>query len=492
MATEMEKELMPAAEPAPQPSPKPELATPEGVRITTDNTAGVTTANASPELMPAQTMAPAQGTMPQAMAAGPQVPGGTAPQSGTGVPTTPVTTQVSDLETTRGQLRELLEEGSPYLEAARGRATRYAAGRGLQNSLMAARTGELAATEAALPIASSDAAANERRALANMDAENTFRLAEQGNVHALMQLAKQGDIQAQLALQQHGFDLAQIQASGDVQSTLQAERHAQSLIELSAQGDIQSQLMMQKFGFDSQLSAQENVQRLQQIAAQGDIDAQARLQAFNYQTMLLDQQQGHALQLEDARLQSQMTMLAQQYQNSLGLNQQDTQLWIQRQNVAHNNTLAQIQAQAEANASANQAVDAQRMTQQLQSQYLANVSQRQVMASQEIATIYQTQGLTAAQQTNAVRQAQQRMEADISALQTYYSQSPLWDPSWGGMATTPTGTTPTAPTSPTSQPPGTQPPTPPAPYTPSPTGGVTPTGTQSWMTDYANLLGVYG
>jgi hypothetical protein len=401
-------EQPPASEPAPPPvqlPAPPGVQTNEGAGSIQPPSDGSSPAPASPPAAPALPSSPA--------APPPGAPPGTSQAQ---TPGGPVVSTVQRNETTAGQLHDLLAEDSPYLAQARGYAQQAANTKGMVNSSLAVQSGEAAAIAAAEPIAQADAATFSTRALANQNALN--------------------------------------------QSQLSAQDAAQRLIELAKNGDIQSQLQMQKFGFDTQLSAQDNVQRLQQLAAQGDINAKAQLAAFNYSTLLADQESGNAIKLEDKRFQDTLGQLAQEYQNSLGLNTQDTQLWIQRQNVSHQDTLDEIAAQVGAQSAANKSINAQQTTAQLQSQYLTQVAQRQALASQEVASIYATQGLTPAQQQQAVTNAMNRLQTDLNSLQAYYQNSPMFDPTWGqgpapgtpGSITGPgTMRTPPAPTGPTTQ-----------------------------------------
>jgi hypothetical protein len=93
---------------------------------------------------------------------------------------------VSKNQTVSGQIGDLLDTNSSYLQSARDRSMRASNARGLSNSSIAASAGEAAAYEAALPIATSDAQAfrdvdSYNAALANQglmyntDAQNTFK-----------------------------------------------------------------------------------------------------------------------------------------------------------------------------------------------------------------------------------------------------------------------------------------------------------------------------
>lgn len=90
----------------------------------------------------------------------------------------PATTrQVQANELTSEQLRQLGESTNPLLAAARSRAIRYQASRGLTpNSNLAGAAGEQAFYEYALPVAQADAGVYGRTASENMAAQNQFGL----------------------------------------------------------------------------------------------------------------------------------------------------------------------------------------------------------------------------------------------------------------------------------------------------------------------------
>jgi hypothetical protein len=73
------------------------------------------------------------------------------------VPVAPVTREIKPEETVSGQLNKLLADDSKYIQSARNAAMTTANQRGLLNSSIAAGSGERAAIDAALPIATSDA-----------------------------------------------------------------------------------------------------------------------------------------------------------------------------------------------------------------------------------------------------------------------------------------------------------------------------------------------
>ena len=75
-------------------------------------------------------------------------------------------------QTVQGRVDDLLKQDSPYLQDARTRTAQVANTRGLINSSIAAGAGELAAIQAATPIAAQDAGFANTVASRNQDAAN--------------------------------------------------------------------------------------------------------------------------------------------------------------------------------------------------------------------------------------------------------------------------------------------------------------------------------
>lgn len=86
----------------------------------------------------------------------------------------PVQRTVTNDELVEQRLANLLGSDSPLIARARQRAAENATARGLQNSSMAVQSGEAAAIDAALPIATADANTYSRQGLTNQDATNQF------------------------------------------------------------------------------------------------------------------------------------------------------------------------------------------------------------------------------------------------------------------------------------------------------------------------------
>lgn len=81
---------------------------------------------------------------------------------------------VTDDELVARQLAKITGENSPLIQRAKAAAMAEAANRGLRNSTMAAQAGQAAVLDAAMPIATADAATFNRQALTNQDASNQF------------------------------------------------------------------------------------------------------------------------------------------------------------------------------------------------------------------------------------------------------------------------------------------------------------------------------
>ena len=145
---------------------------------------------------------------------------------------------------------------------------------------------------------------------------------------------------------------------------------------------------------------------------------QANQAALNQSS--LQQQQGainYALQAQTE--QANINQILTQGVVNSNLSEQQTQEQIQTIKAQSSATIAQIDAQAAANASQDGPA--------LQAQYLTGITNIMTSTNAQIQAIYSTQGLSAAQQTAAVTKAQQEMQQQISNLSAYYASSPLWD-----------------------------------------------------------------
>lgn len=342
-------------------------------------------------------------------------------------------------ETVQGQLQNIFAEGNPLLVQARNRAASAAAGRGMQNSSLAAGAGESALIGQALPIAQQDAATYGNRALANNATQNQYRLAEQAHAQRLDEAKAAGNINAYLTELSAGYerDLATLQ--GQITKDIHILDAANELVKLATQGDIDSRLMLEKYGFDSSLSAQENLHKLEQLALQGDVNAKLQLQQFTYDSILKDKDANLAITLEDKRIQAVQNNIMLEYEQRGLLSAQEAEAEMARLNQQHTNTLEQIAAQAEAGGTQE---DKARSA-ALQAQYLTAVAARQAAASAEMTEVYSTPKLSATQQNVAAANIKARMEQDLAALAAYYQSSPLWPTD--APVTPPAATLPPAP-----------------------------------------------
>ncbi len=86
----------------------------------------------------------------------------------------PTKWNVDEDQTVAGQVQKLISENNPLQQQAATRAQQGMNGRGLMNSSMAVQAGQAAMYDAAMPIATADAATYGRAAAYNADTENQF------------------------------------------------------------------------------------------------------------------------------------------------------------------------------------------------------------------------------------------------------------------------------------------------------------------------------
>lgn len=302
--------------------------------------------------------------------------------------TSPLIGDVGMDETVSGQLKKLISEDSPVMQQVRGRTKQEAAARGLQNSSIAAQAGEQAVISTATPIAAQDASTIANRRSQNLSTVNQFGLGLQ-----------QTEQQKQL-----------IQTQTDASSRLQQE-----------QGSINERLQ--------NIAADQEITRLRE---QGSINERLQTLDQNFRGLQADLDRGAAITLEDKRFQNSQALVISEYAQRAGLSAQEANQEIARLNAGHLNTLDEIAAQAKASADLAKSD----VGPKLQAQYLSAVNDRMMAASNEIQQIYTTQGLKADQQATAVAKARAQLQSDLTQLQAFYAQSPLWDDTWGHQQTT--------------------------------------------------------
>lgn len=174
-------------------------------------------------------------------------------------------------DTVEGRASKLIADDSPFIQSARARATGVANSRGLINSSMAVGAGEAAAYDAALPIASQDAAAYNQQGQLNQQAENTARgfTADSGNRLNLANVAGKQQKEQQLLAGQIETGLVGTRTAAE--SRLQGERVAG-----------ESQLQTERVAGESQLSAQQAEQA-------GTLQTQKAAQEIQMQNLRGDQ-----------------------------------------------------------------------------------------------------------------------------------------------------------------------------------------------------------
>lgn len=111
---------------------------------------------------------------------------------------------VAGNELVSNQMNSLLSDSNPYIQNARQRGVEYANSRGLMNSSIAAGASQRAATEAALPIASADAAAY--RSAGDQTYGAGSRLRELDVASRLADRSRMFDVQAQDWLANSAFN----------------------------------------------------------------------------------------------------------------------------------------------------------------------------------------------------------------------------------------------------------------------------------------------
>jgi hypothetical protein len=187
----------------------------------------------------------------------------------------------TETDTVAGQLDKILSQDNPYVTRARASSTQAMNARGLVNTTMAGQAGEAAAIDAALPIASQDAATFSTQRLTNQQAGNTASQFGAGaanqagivNAGAANQIVQQkltgeqqigaigaqgeqtratqaqgGDISARIATLQGQIQTGLLDTQG-VQTRMTDAQRAAAQTELATlQGTIQSSLSTQQAG----------------------------------------------------------------------------------------------------------------------------------------------------------------------------------------------------------------------------------------------------
>lgn len=284
--------------PAPQPSPAP--ATPPGTIPT-----------------PAVPATPAPNPTPNPVTATPTpaVPG-----------TSSSTSSSKDPTSISGQLDDLLESGSPYLELAKTQSEEQSASRGLQNSSIAAGAGEAAAIAAAAPIATQQAQMAQQA-----------KLQKESEDAQINNIVTQGTVQEKLNAQQDAFQKLINDINNGQQITLANVNFQNQMKLTAAQGGIDLQkIQAQTKGTIDQINAQAAAtasgygpalqsQYLQGVSQIMAANTQAITQIYATQGLTSAQQQA-AVATQNLAMQQQLKNLAAFYASS--------PLWLTGQNPA--------------------------------------------------------------------------------------------------------------------------------------------------------------
>lgn len=123
-------------------------------------------------------------------------------------------------DTVSGQIGSLLDKSNPYMELSRRNAQRTANSRGLINSTMAAKAGEEAAIQSAMPIATQDAATYFDQGKTNQGVVNKF-LENRQSTELNKELSSQESQQTkELSAQQNTEQLARMGFDRESQETI--------------------------------------------------------------------------------------------------------------------------------------------------------------------------------------------------------------------------------------------------------------------------------
>ena len=369
--------------------------------------------------------------------------------------------KVTAEQTVKGQLENLFSNPDldPLWQHAAGLGKMYANSRGLINSSIANQAASEAIYAAALPMAQQDA--------------NTY---------------------AARAQQEAGFwQAAGLQAQqATIASALQAQGHLENMREMALQGDINAQLQLEQFGYNWRLNEQENIHRMAQQAWQGKIDAKLNLQKLGidaekmridtgYRVFMQTQEARNALKLQNNQHANQLEQMAWQQKYTLDaidqesarridqINQQgridmerdrraagyreaedyrradieardredrhawdeadreDRQAWDEAENERQRQHERDIEDERRAEEERQKEEERKWAHQQ---NYLTATGNRTAQFSDQANAVWSQPGLTPEQQRHAVDVLWRNYLADMDFLYRQYSSSPYWDESW--------------------------------------------------------------
>lgn len=221
---------------------------------------------------------------------------------------TPAAYAVTPEQLTSSNVSKIISQDSPLLQQAQARAAQKANARGLLNSSMAVTAGESALYDAALPIASADAATQERAATNTVNAQNTANLtnaqintstsqfnAQAGNTAALTaaQIKSQAELQSvqsntslQLADKQAAVTKYVTENQAQLQTTLQNIQSNTSLSIADKQALTQTAISAADNATKLQMQQQQLAGDLQKISTDGNIRQGLAATEANYKMLM--------------------------------------------------------------------------------------------------------------------------------------------------------------------------------------------------------------
>lgn len=274
---------------------------------------------------------------------------------------TPEDRTVGQNETVAGQIKGLLDAGSPLLEQAETNARQQMNARGLINSTQAISAGQQALYAAALPIASADAqtyksagdmttTARNQAAQINAGLEtqvDTFNTTQQNTqLGQAAQAANQQSLTGQQIAGQTGLQLIQSETQKQI-AQLQADTSLTAQDKATASAQIIARLQA-----DTSLTAQDKQNATQQAIAQLQSSTQMTLadKSAASSKLIADLQASTQLTLADKSALTQTTLagMQDQTQKYVANLQSNTQLTAQERAIEGNKALAEMNNLAQA------------------------------------------------------------------------------------------------------------------------------------------------
>lgn len=225
-------------------------------------------------------------------------------------------------ETVQGQVAEITSRGGPLMQQAQTRALKSANRRGLINSSMSVKAGQTAVLDAALPIASQDAATYTRNKEANQAAGNqalqfTAGSQNQGALQQLTgnqnleQIGAQGEQQRLNIGAQTAGESQLIRERGEIDIALQTADSANRERLLNRQAEIDRGLQELRGQQETSLQTQRGQQESELVNQRGAIERELQTADAATRERLLTQQAGIDRSLQELRGQQESGITAQ-------------------------------------------------------------------------------------------------------------------------------------------------------------------------------------